>query len=272
MKILVTGSSGFVGGHLTKNLSRHEVVPYDIKEGRDILDEARLRKHLKGVDVVVHLAGLVSGPDSLKRPDDYLRTNGWGSYLVIKNSIKSGVKRIIITSSAAVYGQPLNPYGASKIWAESSAESLKSQIEVVVQRPFNIYGINQNPAYGYAIHSFIEGIMKNGSVNIYGDGRQTRDFIYVDDIVKFYKYLITAKKVPNFPFDLGTGRSVEVLKLASIIGKILKRGYKKVFLPKRIEHYESRAKTKDLANFYDMGSFVNLETGIKKLLKLQGMI
>lgn len=178
MKILVTDSSGFVGTHLTRLLSKkHKIVPFDLKEGLDIRKPEMLEKASSGVDAIVHLAALVVAPESWDRPYDYFETNGLGTLNVVLAGIKNKVGRIILTSSAAVYGEPLNPYGASKKWAETVAETYRDKIETVIIRPFNIYGEGQNPAYGYAIHNFAKSIKEKGEVEIYGDGTQTRDFI-----------------------------------------------------------------------------------------------
>ena len=95
MKILITGSKGFVGSHLTTRLKKNnEIVGYDLKEGRDVLNEDLLDKYLKGVDVVIHLAAFVDGNESWKKPETYLINNGLGTYKVIKCAIKNKVKRI----------------------------------------------------------------------------------------------------------------------------------------------------------------------------------
>ncbi len=267
MKILITGSSGFIGSHLLKAFrSKNKAVEYDLKEGLDILDKKTLDKHMKNIEVVIHLAAFVSGPESWEKPEEYLVNNGVGTFRVFSSAVKNGVRRIIYASSAAIYGNPLTPYGASKRWGEEVAEIYKNQIETIVLRPFNIYGPGQNPAYGYAIHNFIEGIMKKGEIRIYGDGRQTRDFIYIEDVIGAMNHFLTS---PIFekPIDLGRGKEVEILKLAGIIGKLLNKKYKIKFLPKRKELYKSRAKISSLRKAgVDPDKFHSLEKGLVKLL------
>lgn len=268
MKILITGSKGFVGTHLSNRLKKNnEIISYDLKEGKDVLNEELLSKHLKGVDVVIHLAAFVDGNESWKKPETYLINNGLGTYKVIKCAINNKVKRIIVFSSAAVYGNPLTPYGASKLWAEAVTRTYSDQIETVIVRPFNIYGKGQNPIYGYVINNFSQGIKDNGKVNIYGTGNQTRDFIFIDDVVDVVEKLMTSK-IPTDAIDLGTGKEIKIKDLAEIIGKILQKKYKINYLKERIEPLKSRANIIMLKemNFKPEG-FTKIEDGLELLIK-----
>jgi len=267
MKILITGSSGFVGGHLSKRLKdKHEIIPYDLKEGKDILDERMLNEHMKSVEVVVHLAALVSQPESWKKPREYFQTNVVGTHKVVETAIKNGVPRVIYTSSAAIY-DPITPYGISKRWGEDINEVFKDQIKMIILRPFNIYGTGQNPAYGYAIHNFIRGINGEGKIEIFGNGKQRRDYIHIDDVVDTITYALTAE-VPKEPIDVGTGHNVEILKLANIIGKLAERDFDIKFSPPRKEPFALKA---DVSGLRDWGinteNFHTLEEGLSKLLK-----
>lgn len=268
MKILVTGSSGFVGTHLCNLLEEeHEIVKFDLKEGKDIRKIEMLNVSMRGVDSVIHLAALVVGPESWEKPRAYFETNGMGTLNVVLSAIENQVKRIIVTSSAAIYGGPLNPYGASKKWAESVAETYKNRIETFVVRPFNIYGKGQNPAYGYAIHSFANGIKKDGKITIFGDGNQTRDFISVKDITESMKYMLSSKIVPDEPVDLGTGREITINDLANLEAKILGKDTQINYTEKREEPYKSLADTEGLKNIgIDASKFVGLEEGLRDLI------
>ncbi|QQG42225.1 MAG: NAD-dependent epimerase/dehydratase family protein [Candidatus Woesebacteria bacterium] len=265
MKILITGSKGFVGTHLSRLLSKnHKVIGYDVKNGKDIFDTKLLNNNLKGVEVVIHLAAYVSGQESWEKPLDYFTNNGIGTFKVIEAAIKNKVKRIVIFSSAAVYGKPLTPYGTSKVFAEAIATSYKGKIETIVLRPFNIYGKGQNPAYGYAIHNFYKGIKKEGKIEIYGDGNQTRDFIFIDDVVKTVEAILTAK-VPTGPVDLGTGKEVKILDLAKYIGKVAGKPYTIKFLESRNEIKRSRA---NILGLNRLGINANFFTSLKEGLKM----
>lgn len=267
MKILITGSSGFVGSHLSKRLKDgHEIIPYDLKEGKDILDEGTLNEHMKDVDVVVHLAALVSQPESWKKPKEYFQTNGIGTHKIVASAIKNGVRRIIYTSSAAVY-DPTTPYGASKKRGEGVCEVFKGQIKTVILRPFNIYGHGQNPTYGCAVHNFITGIKTKGEIEIFGDGRQTRDFIYIDDVVDVIKYSLDAS-IPDSPIDLGTGKGTEILELANIVGRLIGKDFDIKFSPSRKEPFVSKAGISGLRKWgVNTKNFHNLEEGLNKLLR-----
>lgn len=269
MKILITGSSGFVGKHLVKRLKKkYDVIGYDLKIGRDIFNDKLLDKCIKKVDVVIHLAAFVSGVESWEKPQEYLLNNGIGTFKVIEAAIKNKVKKIIVFSSAAVYGNPLTPYGASKIMAETITKSYQDKIEMIIVRPFNIYGLGQNPAYGYAIHNFAKGIRRDKQIEIFGTGNQTRDFIYIDDVIRTVEKLIKIKS-SNKVIDLGTGKSIKIINLAKLIGKILNIEYDIIYSKARNELFSSQADTKGLQDIeIDVSKFVKLEEGlIKTLLK-----
>lgn len=268
MKILVTGSSGFVGTHLISLLGKkNEIVKFDIKEGKDIRNLKMLEKSTKGVGVVIHLAALIVSTESWDRPIDYFETNGIGTLNVILASIKNKVKRVVVISSAATYGNPINPYGASKKWAEAVCETYRDIIEIAVVRPFNIYGKGQNPAYGYVIHNFASDITKGNPVTIYGDGKQTRDFINVEDVVKVISRLAKIRKVPPTPFDLGTGKEITIKDLALLEAGILKKKLKIRYSTKRQEPHKSVANVKTLRDMgIDVSKFTNLKSGLTKLL------
>lgn len=269
MKILITGSSGFVGTHLIKRLSKkHKIVKYDIKEGQNVLDENELNKKLVGVDLVIHLAAFISALESWDLPQEYIKNNSLGTLSVVRSSIKSHVKKIIFFSSAAVKAKPLTPYAVSKITAEQICSLYKNDINMVVVRPENIYGPGQKESYGYVIHSFIKAVKKGDSVKIYGDGKQTRDFIYVDDVVKSVEQIINKDMSSGTVISLGTGMGVKIIDLAKMVAKIIK-------IKLKIEYYKARPEPRSsyanlavaINNGLNPKSFTPLETGIKKLLK-----
>jgi nucleoside-diphosphate-sugar epimerase len=152
--------------------------------------------------------------------------------------------------------------------AETITKSYQDKIEMIIVRPFNIYGLGQNPAYGYAIHNFAKGIRRDKQIEIFGTGNQTRDFIYIDDVIRTVEKLIKIKS-SNKVIDLGTGKSIKIINLAKLIGKILNIEYDIIYSKARNELFSSQADTKGLQDIeIDVSKFVKLEEGlIKTLLK-----
>jgi UDP-glucose 4-epimerase len=270
MKVLITGSSGFVGKHLVKELSpEYGVVRYDLKNGQDILDEELLLRKLRGVDVVIHLAAFISAQESWEKPKEYLENNTLGTLSVIRACIAAKVKKLIFFSSAAVKARPLTPYAVSKIAAEGIANLYKDKIKTVIVRPENIYGPGQKEAYGYVIHNFIKWIKSGKKITIFGSGKQHRDFIYIDDVVFVVEDLIK-NNIQNVVVSLGTGRKTSILELAGIIGKILKTQVYYKFGAKREEPFASVADIRTLEKIgVNPANLLPLEDGIKRLIELE---
>ena len=266
MKILITGSSGFIGSHLIKRLNPiHEISTYDIKDNKDILDKDALSENMKKVNIVIHLAALVKQAESWKKTDSYLITNGLGTFKVLEAAEKNKVNRVILLSSAAIYAKPLTPYGLSKRFAEEACQ-MYNNLETVILRPFNAYGKSQNLTYNYAIHNFIRDIKNKGIVNIYGDGNQTRDFIFIDDLVTVIEHFLTSTP-PKNPLDVGTGKEITINDLAICVGKILKKDFKINYLRERKEPYYSKANVSLLKKSgINIDKFRNIEEGLRIIM------
>lgn len=271
MKILITGSSGFVGKHLVKKLSNeHTIIEFDLVNGEDVLDRDLLIKKLKGVDTVVHLAAFISAVESWEKPLEYFRNNTLSTASVVDCAIKSGVKKIIFFSSAAVKAEPFTPYAISKINAEKILDLYKDKIDTVIVRPENIYGSGQKESYGYVIHNFIKAVKSGKPIKIYGDGKQTRDLIYIDDVVETVEKLINKDIKSGTEISLGTGKETRIIDLAKIVMKVVGKNTKIEFLPKREEPLKSVADTKTLKSLkINANKFITLEKGIGELLHLQ---
>lgn len=269
MRILITGSSGFVGKHLVKKLlPKYQIVRYDLKNGQDVLNEELLLEKLKGVDVVVHLAAFISAEESWSKPKEYFVNNALGTLSVVKCSIKSSVKKIIYFSSAAVKARPLTPYALSKIAGENFVKLYSKDINTVIVRPENIYGPGQKEAYGYVIHNFIKAVKSGKDINIYGTGLYSRDFIYIDDVILVVSQIIE-KNISGKTYSLGTGKDIKIKALAKLVSRLLGKEPFINFLPARKEPRLSMA---DLNTFKKSGiecNFLKLEEGIKKLIKLE---
>jgi UDP-glucose 4-epimerase len=268
MRILITGSSGFVGTYLVKKLSKkHKIIEYDLKEGQDVLDSKLLTQKLKGVDLVIHLAAFISVQESWKKPMDYVRNNSLGTLSIIDCAIKSSVRKIVFFSSAAVKAKPLTPYAVSKINAEEIAKLYSSQINIIIVRPENIYGLGQKANYGYVIHNFIKAIKSDDAINIYGSGNQSRDFVYIDDVVNVVEKLVNLEVKSGSVISLGTGRQTRIIDLAKLVMKVMHKETDIKHMVKRVEPRKSVADIKSLSELkIDAGKFIDLESGIKRLL------
>lgn len=268
MKILITGSAGFVGKHMVKKLSqKHQIVEYDLVNGQDVLNGKLLGQKLRGVDLVIHLAAFISATESWEKPMDYMKNNTLGTLSVVESAIEAGVKKMIFFSSAAVKAKPFTPYAVSKINAENILKLYEDRINIVVVRPENIYGPGQKEAYGYVIHNFINAIKNGKEISIYGDGKQTRDFIYVDDIVATVEKIAEMKIRSGTVISLGTGKAIGIKHLALLICKILKRKAPIQFKPARNEPKDSFADVRTLSMVgIDYKKFKDVEEGIKNLL------
>lgn len=228
--VLITGGKGFIGSRLFENLSKdNNVKVFDKKDGKDIMDFVILKKELKNIDVAFHFAGSVSVEESMKKPLEYIE-NIFGSYNVLRAAKEAGVKKVVFASSASVYGDhpenpkkedmpliPKSPYAFSKVASEKFMENFNNDgLNTISLRFFNIYGPGQNvnSAYAAVIPIFIKKALNNEDLNIYGDGNQTRDFIYIDDIVKA---CILAGEKGSGIINIGSGKPVSVNDIAKLI-------------------------------------------------------
>lgn len=252
MRFLITGGAGFIGTHLANNLHQqgHYVrVLDDLSSGGpegllpdlffkrgDVRDVPTLWSLLQGVDVVYHLAALVSVPASILYPRDYNDVNVGGTVSLLEACRDVGVKRVILGSSATVYGdqphQPVSesaqchpavPYAVSKRAAEHYLFTMGALIgfEAVSLRIFNAYGPGQPlpPTHAPVIPYVMYQVLQGGSVIIYGDGGQTRDFIYIDDVVDALMGAATAPDVDQQIINVGSGQETPINHLVDLIGK-----------------------------------------------------
>jgi UDP-glucose 4-epimerase len=268
MKILITGSSGFIGKYLVNKLSKkHNVILYDIASGQDVLNQKLLLKSLRSVDLVIHLAALISASESWEKPIDYVKNNSLGTLSVITTAISAKVKKVILFSSAAVKAKPFTPYAVSKISAEQIAKLYSDKINTIIVRPENIYGLGQKESYGYVFHSFIKAIKFGNPIQIYGTGNQTRDFIYINDIVNVIEKLISLNVKSGTVMGLGTGKEVRIKDLAQTIMKIMRKKVDIIFLGQRKEPYKSVADLNVLKKLgFNPKEFLDLESGVRKML------
>ncbi|MFV1948918.1 MAG: NAD-dependent epimerase/dehydratase family protein [Anaerolineales bacterium] len=253
MKTLITGVAGFLGSALAQKLidDGHEVLGLDdLSTGKeaaipsgvqfelgDMLDRPKLWTLLQDVECVYHLAAKVAVQESILYPREYNSTNVGGTVSVMEAMRDVGVKRVVFTSSGAVYGaqiaQPLHedmvtapdsPYGVSKLSAEYYVKTIGKLwgIETVTLRIFNAYGPGQHlPAdHPPVIPYFLRQAVKGGSLIIHNSGTQTRDFVYLDDVVEALTTAGAASGVDGATINVGSGNEVSILDLAAVITEL----------------------------------------------------
>ena len=262
--ILVTGGAGFIGRHIvqlhqgkaavrvldnfsTGKLSNLDSLNCDVIEG-DVLDREALRKALKGVDSVFHLAAKISVPESMKDPVGYMASNSVAVAAVLEEPAAAGVRKLVFSSSSSVYGDapgqpksedmpptPICPYALNKLDGEilASIYSRSGRIKTACLRYFNVFGPRQDPksAYAAAIPIFISKALKGEDIPIYGDGTQTRDFIYVKEVAAANAFM--AESDFEGVYNVGYGRITEVGALARRIVELTNSKSKVVNLPER---------------------------------------
>jgi UDP-glucose 4-epimerase len=251
---LVTGGAGFIGSHLVGALrQRNDVVrvldnfstgkranldqlsSVDIIEG-DVRDVSAVRRAMIDVDYVIHLAALVSVPQSMRDPVGTHEANATG-LLNILTSATPNIKRIVLASSCAIYGdndelplsetsltKPLSPYAASKLIGEIYCQTFYRSVGLptVCLRYFNVYGPRQDPNgdYAAAIPKFVHRMRLGQSPVIYGDGTQTRDFVHVSDIVRANLTACDCDAALGQVFNIATGHGVSLLQLVAEINAL----------------------------------------------------
>jgi nucleoside-diphosphate-sugar epimerase len=254
MRVLITGGAGFIGRNICEHFQdRAEVRVFDnLRYGfksnlcglkcrlivGSILDRALVRETMKGVDFVFHLAALVSVQGSVQKPTEYAEINARGTAIVLEEAARARAKKLIFSSSAAIYGdnptipriesmpaEPKSPYATSKYEGEQHCRSFTNEgrLETVCLRYFNVFGPYQNPRseYSAAVPAFIEKAIRNEPITIFGDGRQTRDFIYVKDVVAANAFFALQSQATGV-FNVACGRQITITDLALTIRNLAK--------------------------------------------------
>lgn len=253
-KVVVTGGAGFIGSHIveywlgagaevhiidnlrTGFLSNVQLFPDAVFHNGSITDRKLVFDVLRNADYVHHLAAFVSVPESIEKPVECYDININGLLNVLDGSKEFGIKKIVFSSSAAVYGDnpespkristktgPKSPYGSTKLEGEEHLKSFHDLhgLGAVSLRYFNVFGPRQDPKsqYAAAVPIFINRALKNEPVIIYGDGSQTRDFIFVKDVVNANLIAATNNNV-NGVFNVASGCAVSILQIAESIIRI----------------------------------------------------
>jgi UDP-glucose 4-epimerase len=250
MNFLVSGGAGFLGVALSNRLARdgHQVrVIDDLSAGDpafldpkvfftrgDVADIPKLWTLLHGVDCVYHLAARVSVAESILYPRDYNHVNVGGTVSVMEAMRDAGVQRVVLASSGALYGeqaeQPVNedqrpnpnsPYGVSKLAAEYYVKTIGTLwgIETVALRIFNAYGPGQRtrPAHPPVVSQFLKQALTGGSLVVLGSGEQTRDFVFIDDVVDALITAASAQGVDQKVINIGSGTETSINALVAAV-------------------------------------------------------
>jgi len=259
-KVLLTGGAGFIGSHLAERLlaDGHSVVVLDnLYAGKlqnlkrcsgdpnfrfikgDIRDKKTVDGAMAGVDAVIHQAAITSVPLSIKNPKFVFSVNVAATVNLLRSCVKNDVARFIFASSAAVYGavkkmpisenaltKPLSPYGESKLRVEKYCQKFWDEhgLETVCLRYFNVYGPRQTAGqYAGVISRFFDRLRDKIPPIIYGDGKQTRDFAYVDDVVEATVLALGCKKAAGKILNIGTGKATSINQLSRTFMKLMHR-------------------------------------------------
>jgi UDP-glucose 4-epimerase len=246
-KVLVTGGCGFIGSHIVEALhSDNEVLVFDnLNSGYfanikpfnvtffqgDVRNFTEILQATRGVTTIFHLAALISVPESMAKPNETVEINTLGTLNVLNAARQNGVRNLVLSSSAAIYGdnpvvpkvenmfpEPKSPYAITKLDGEYYFNMYRNEygLNAVALRYFNVFGPRQDPKsqYAAAIPIFVAKALQNENIFIFGDGEQTRDFIYVKDVVQ--ANLLAAEKGGDL-FNVAYGKKITVNALAQMI-------------------------------------------------------
>jgi len=299
---LVTGGAGFIGSNLVEALVKsgkkvrvldnfstglkEHLEPFgediDLTEG-DIRDKDIVNRSMKDVDYVFHLAANRAVLKSVENPSETHDVNVTGTLNLLLAARDAKVKRFVFTSSSAVYGDtkkvpsretdsmsPQSPYGVSKVLGEEYCRFFAREfgLDTISLRYFNIYGPRQHPEsrYSLVIPIFMDCLLKGESPEIHWDGKQTRDFIYVGDVIQAYLLAIQGPKKNGEAFNISTGKALSILEVFKTLARKLKReDIKPSFAPKRAgDVRQTLADVRKAKKELGFKAAVEFEEGIQK--------
>jgi UDP-glucose 4-epimerase len=305
-RILVTGGGGFIGSNLTEALlkrghrvrvldnfstGKRENLVFDRKypsleivEG-DICDFALCQKAIKGMEYLFHQAALASVPQSVEDPLTANTVNVEGTLNILLAAKDEGVKRLIYASSCAIYGDdptlpkkedmvpvPLSPYALQKNIGENYGRLFFQLygLEFVSLRYFNVFGPKQDPSsiYSAVIPRFIDALIYDRSPIVFGDGEQSRDFVYIDNVVQANLLAMSAKHLHGEVINIGCGRKISLNRLLDVLKEILGSKVSVIYQEARKgdirDSLADIQKGKEILNFEPQ---VGIEAGLKKTVE-----
>ena len=308
-RYLVTGGAGFIGSHLVRALlesgssvrvldnfstgkrenleglqNKKNADRIEVMEG-DIRDAAKIAEAVHDVEVVFHEGAFVSVPASMENPRDCFDVNITGTTLLLEAARKAGVRRVVIASSAAVYGdsmtlplgeeieiRPLSPYAVSKRVDEMLTElyTRSLNLDVTALRYFNVYGPRQSPdsVYAAAVPIFICRMRAGQAVSVYGDGKQTRDLIYAADVVRANLIASEHPAAAGQIFNICTGKETRVLDLLEDLSKLIPNSPKPVFTEARAgDIYKSIGDPAKAGKIIGFKAATSLADGLKETIE-----
>lgn len=247
--VLITGGAGFIGSHIVEHFQgKADVRVLDnLRSGfkrnleglqcefiaGSVTDSDLVKEAVKGVDYIFHLAAMISVPESMQQPRDCVEINTQGTLVVLEAAARAGVKKLCFSSSAAIYGdnptvpkvetmlpEPKSPYAVTKLDGEYYCKMFSDEgwLKTAAMRYFNVFGPRQDPKsqYAAAVPIFIDKALKNEPITIFGDGTQTRDFVYVKDVVAANVFLAEHADLTGV-YNVAYGRSITINALAQKI-------------------------------------------------------
>ena len=308
MNYLITGGAGFIGSHIVHTLLEqgHSVrvldnfstgkrenlealtrqfsgIQLEVLEG-DLRDAARVQEAVRGVEVIFHEGAFVSVPQSMEEPQTCFDVNITGTSRLFDLARAAGVRRVVVASSAAIYGdsealplveetlpKPLSPYAVSKRVDEMYAELFTSSfdLEAVALRYFNVYGPRQRPdsMYAAAVPIFARRLLDRKPVTVFGDGGQTRDLINVHDVVRANLIASQHPKAPGQIFNICTGVETRLLDLLDVMYELVPNMPPPEFAaPRAGDIYRSVGIPQKAADMIGFRAEVSLVDGLKETL------
>lgn len=298
---LVTGGAGFIGSHLatalvqrgdrvrvldnfstgTRRNLEHLERKCDIVAG-DLLERDVLAGAVRDVDCVFHQAALASVPRSVARPWDTHMACASGTLLVLDEARKAGVRRVVYAASSSAYGNrtdqckregdppsPLSPYAAAKLAGEHYCQAYTGTygLETVSLRYFNVFGPRQDPnsEYSAVIPRFVSAMLDGRRPTVYGDGQQSRDFTYIDNVVQGNLLAADAPRAAGQTINLACGREISLLDLIATINRILGTDVEPHFAdPRPGDVRSSRADIARAAQWLGYSPCVDFEEGLRR--------